>query len=198
MPGFGAWAPLTTSLVAEHGMPRDDFIATDKADAAVGRMLVGLEVDASRHGVGDEPPMAAFEAVGVNFAQSAERLVPAGTTAGWTILAHHTINPNARYADPVTGKAVRPDILDGNATAQFDIAAWLANAPSPALPMNTTSMTRTRTNTTTSDLTPPREEKSKCQDQRWAPPPSRNHPLPHLRTAPVHRGPMVDALDADH
>ena len=68
MPGFGAWAaPLTTSLVAEHGMPQDEaFVATDKADAAVGRMLVGLEGYGciTCHGVGDEPPMAAFEAVG--------------------------------------------------------------------------------------------------------------------------------------
>ena len=137
MPGFGAWAaPLTTSLVAEHGMPQDEaFVATEKADAAVGRMLVGLEGYGciTCHGVGDEPPMAAFEAVGVNFAQSAERLRP-----GW----YHRwmddplrITPSTRmprYADPVTGKAVRPDILDGNATAQFDaIAAWLANGAQP-------------------------------------------------------------------
>ena len=137
MPGFGAWAaPLTTSLVAEHGMPQDEaFVATDKADAEVGRMLVGLEGYGciTCHGVGDEPPMAAFEAVGVNFAQSAERLRP-----GW----YHRwmddplrITPSTRmprYADPVTGKAVRPDILDGNATAQFDaIAAWLANGAQP-------------------------------------------------------------------
>ena len=137
MPGFGAWAaPLTTSLVAEHGMPQDEaFVATDEADAAVGRMLVGLEGYGciTCHGVGDEPPMAAFEAVGVNFAQSAERLRP-----GW----YHRwmddplrITPSTRmprYADPVTGKAVRPDILGGNATAQFDaIAAWLANGAQP-------------------------------------------------------------------
>jgi len=137
MPGFGAWAaPLTTSLVAEHGMPQEEpFVATEKADATVGRMLVGLEGYGciTCHGVGDEPPMAAFEAVGVNFAQSAERLRP-----GW----YHRwmddplrITPSTRmprYADPVTGKAVRPDILDGNATAQFDaIAAWLANGAQP-------------------------------------------------------------------
>jgi len=137
MPGFGAWAaPITTSLVAEHGMPQDEtFVASEKADAAVGRMLVGLEGYGciTCHGVGDEPPMAAFEAVGVNFAQSAERLRP-----GW----YHRwmddplrITPSTRmprYADPVTGKAVRPDILDGNATAQFDaIAAWLANGAQP-------------------------------------------------------------------
>ena len=137
MPGFGAWAePLTTSLVAEHGMPREEaFAATEEADATVGRMLVGLEGYGciTCHGVGDEPPMAAFEAVGVNFALSAERLRP-----GW----YHRwmddplrITPSTRmprYADPVTGKAVRPDILDGNATAQFDaIAAWLANGAQP-------------------------------------------------------------------
>ena len=137
MPGFGAWAaPLTTSLVAEHGMPQEEpFVATEKADATVGRMLVGLEGYGciTCHGVGDEPPMAAFEAVGVNFAQSAERLRP-----GW----YHRwmddplrITPSTRmprYADPVTGKAVRPDILDGDATAQFDaIAAWLANGAQP-------------------------------------------------------------------
>ena len=42
--------PLTTSLVAEHGMPQEEaFAATEEADAAVGRMLVGLEaMDASR------------------------------------------------------------------------------------------------------------------------------------------------------
>ena len=98
-------------------------------------MLVGLEGYGciTCHGVGDEPPMAAFEAVGVNFAQSAERLRP-----GW----YHRwmddplrITPSTRmprYADPVTGKAVRPDILGGNATAQFDaIAAWLANGAQP-------------------------------------------------------------------
>lgn len=137
MPGFGAWAePLTTSLVAEHGMPQEEnFAATQEADAAVGRMLVGLEGYGciTCHGVGDEPPMAAFEAVGVNFAQSAERL-----RSGW----YHRwmddplrITPSSRmprYADPVTGKAVRPDILDGDATAQFDaIAAWLANGAQP-------------------------------------------------------------------
>ena len=137
MPGFGAWAePLTTSLVAEHGMPKEQaFVSTKEADAAVGRMLVGLEGYGciTCHGVGDEPPMAAFEAVGVNFAQSAERLRP-----GW----YHRwmddplrITPSTRmprYADPVSGKAVRPDILNGDATAQFDaIAAWLANGAQP-------------------------------------------------------------------
>ena len=137
MPGFGAWAePLTQSLVAEHGMPQEEeFLASTEADPSVGRMLVGLEGYGciTCHGVGDEPPMAAFEAVGVNFDLSSERLRP-----GW----YHRwmddplrITPSTRmprYSDPVTGKAVRPDILNGDARAQFDaIAAWLANGAQP-------------------------------------------------------------------
>ncbi len=137
MPGFGAWAdPLTAALAAEHGMAQEEtFVATKDADPAVWRMLVGLEGYGciTCHGVGDEPPMAAFEAVGVNFAHSTERLRP-----GW----YHRwmddplrITPSTRmprYADPVTGKAVRPDILNGDSTAQFDaIAAWLANGAQP-------------------------------------------------------------------
>ena len=137
-------APLTTSLVAEHGCPDETLVATEKADAAV-RMLVGLS---RMHHVprrGDEPPMAAFSR-GREFAQSAERLRPGWYHRWMDDLAHHTINPNAPLRRPGHGQSSSARHLGRQRHGTVDaIAAWLANAPSPASLMNTILMTRMNT-----------------------------------------------------
>lgn len=128
MPAFSTRAPmLSAGLARQHGYPFDEPAhgPIDAAQAAVGRKLTGMAGGfncVACHGVGAKRPSAVFEAEGINFQYSAERL-RRDYFMRWMMnpprLDAATKMP--RYA--VDGRTQITEQFEGDAARQFD-AIW--------------------------------------------------------------------------
>jgi mono/diheme cytochrome c family protein len=128
MPAFPAEsALLAQGLAEEHGLPGPEVpSAPAAATAVIGRQLVGSEGGLSCgacHGLGSLPPVAVFEAPGVNLGYAVERLQP-DFFQRW-MLAPQRFDAATRMPKFVGDDGTMPlkDILDGKADAQF-AAIW--------------------------------------------------------------------------
>jgi mono/diheme cytochrome c family protein len=128
MPAFKSRARhLATGMAQLHGYapttPKE--AAVDPALAEIGRKLVGKDGGfscVSCHGVGAMPALEVFESEGINFAYSADRLLP-DYYRRW-FRAPTSIDPQTKM--PVyfeEGKSPLTDILDGDAEKQIS-AVW--------------------------------------------------------------------------
>lgn len=128
MPAFPEYAPgLAHGLSKMHGLaPSKPDAAPREADAAeIGKMIVGLQGLAcvTCHGAGEMEALASFEVVGINFAQTHERLLKEYFHR-W-LRNPRRIQPESKmpaYTTP-DGAALRSDILEGDAEKQFN-AIW--------------------------------------------------------------------------
>ena len=129
MPGFPALArALAEGFALEHGCTTalPPPAAPDPSLAEVGRKLAGKNGGFSCvqcHGVGDQKPLAAFEAPAINFAHVTERLTREYYDR-W-VYSPQRVLPGTRmpqFADN-EGKTALKDILGGDARKQFD-AIW--------------------------------------------------------------------------
>ena len=137
MPSFPQHAhSLAHGLTQLHGLQPslpDDSPRQPEA-AKIGKKLVSIEGLAciTCHGAAELPPLASFEVIGINFAQTNKRLQPEYFYR-W-LRNPHRIDPNSRMprytADD--GSALRQDILDGDAQKQFE-AIWEYLKAGPAL-----------------------------------------------------------------
>lgn len=128
MPAFPQHAtPLARGMAQLHGLApgRPDDSPRDEEAAVIGKQIVGLQGLAcvTCHGAGGMKPLAAFEVVGINFAQVHERLQPEYFYR-W-LRDPHRITPDSKMPRYTTedGGALRQDILDGDAQKQFE-AIW--------------------------------------------------------------------------
>ena len=129
MPGFGGPAiGIANGLAHQHGLPLSDAPepAPDKERAAAGGKLLGADGGfncTTCHAVKDQPATAVFEAPGVNFGNTAERI-----RKGWYhrwLLAPLRIESETKMPkfseDGVTTQIT--DVLGGKAVDQFE-AIW--------------------------------------------------------------------------
>lgn len=128
MPAF----PQHASMLA-HGLSQQHGLAPTTADdsprdaekAEVGKMIVGVQGLAcvTCHGAGEMQPLAAFEVMGINFAQVHERLLPEFFQR-W-LRNPRRIQPDSKMPAYTTedGGALRQDILEGDPQKQFE-AVW--------------------------------------------------------------------------
>lgn len=129
MPAFPAFAaPLAEGLAAIHGWPpvSPQEPPPNPSSAAIGRQLVSASNGfscVSCHAVGSQPATAVFDAPGVNFAHSAERLLPEFFSR-W--LRHpQSIEPATKmplYFDD-QGRSPLGDVLEGDGDRTID-ALW--------------------------------------------------------------------------
>jgi hypothetical protein len=129
MPGFGAPAMgIAVGLAQQHGLPLSDAPepAPDKEKVALGEKLMGSDGGfncTTCHAVKDQPATAVFEAPGVNFGNTIER-VRKGFFHRWT-LAPLRIDADTKMPkfseDGVTTQLT--DVLGGKAADQFE-AIW--------------------------------------------------------------------------
>jgi mono/diheme cytochrome c family protein len=129
MPSFGIRAKgLAQGLAMMHGFPPADapIESPDPQLAAIGQKLIDKRWGfgcTDCHGIGDQPPLNTFEAIGINFADIAARL-----RGDWTLrwmLDPMRIEPATkmpRYVDE-HGATQITDILDGRGVEQFQ-AIW--------------------------------------------------------------------------
>lgn len=126
MPGYAHHAEgLALGLNHQHGLPRKeaDEAADDPEKIAHGRKLVGADGGFSCvtcHAVGDQEATAVFEAPGINFLESAER-VRKGYYHRW-MLAPGRIDPDTKmpkYAD-ADGMTQLGEPYDGKGADQFE------------------------------------------------------------------------------
>ena len=129
MPGFGAPAMgIAVGLAQQHGLPLSDAPepAPDKEKIALGEKLMGSDGGfncTTCHAVKDQPATAVFEAPGVNFGNTIER-VRKGFFHRW-VLAPLRIDADTKMPkfseDGVTTQIT--DVLGGKAVEQFE-AIW--------------------------------------------------------------------------
>jgi hypothetical protein len=129
MPGFGAPAMgIAVGLAQQHGLPLSDAPepAPDKEKVAFGEKLMGSDGGfncTTCHAVKDQPATAVFEAPGVNFGNTIER-VRKGFFDRW-VLAPLRIDADTKMPkfseDGVTTQIT--DVLGGKAADQFE-AIW--------------------------------------------------------------------------
>ena len=118
---------LAEGLAQLHGLPpsQPDPTPADAEQALIGKDLISLQGLAcvTCHGVGDQKPVSAFEVLGINFDQTHHRLRKSYFLR-W-LRNPQRITPSSKmpaYTLP-TGEALRQDILDGDASKQFE-AIW--------------------------------------------------------------------------
>ena len=129
MPGFGGPAiGIANGLAQQHGLPISDAPepAPDKEKAAIGEKLLGADGGfncTTCHAVKEQPATAVFEAPGVNFGNTTERI-----RKGWYhrwLLAPLRIDPETKMPkfsdDGITTQLT--EVLGGKAVDQFD-AIW--------------------------------------------------------------------------
>ena len=129
MPGFGAPAMgIAVGLAQQHGLPLSDMPepAPEKEKIALGEKLLGSDGGfncTTCHAVKDQPATAVFEAPGVNFANTMQR-VRKGFFHRW-ILAPLRVDAETKMPkfseDGVTTQIT--DVLGGKAGEQFE-AIW--------------------------------------------------------------------------
>jgi len=129
MPAFKSRAQLLAIGMAEqHGYPPKSppEPPVDNALAEIGRKLVGKEGGfscVSCHGIGPLPALEVFESEGIDFTQSADRLLP-DYYRRW-FRAPTSIDPQTKmpvYFDE-EGKSPLTEILDGDGEKQIS-AIW--------------------------------------------------------------------------
>ena len=133
MPAFPARAQgLAQGLALQHGLPPvpAEQPKPDAALATLGKQLVGRSIDSKAgfacvqcHGVGDRPAENVFEAQGINFAYSKERLNH-DFYMRW-MLKPGRVQPGTRMPQFAADDGTTPftDALGGDARKQFD-AIW--------------------------------------------------------------------------
>jgi len=113
--GLGQHHGLTTSMPSKEN-PDEDLVK-------LGEQLIGMTGYAcvTCHAINEKPPLAAFEVQGINFGLTHARLRE-GYYHQWMFnpsrLVPDTKMP--RYTNPDDGTGLRPDIMDGNSSRQFE------------------------------------------------------------------------------